>query len=391
MPQPHAEPTPQRRPRLVARLLPDSRLDLPLAIALTAGILLTATGPHRPWFVAAALLAGLPLAYRRRWPLLVFAVVLVGVVAAATTADFWPAIGAIVVAAYSVGAYGRSRLQAAAVLAVTATVIALAFGQLPPIPAFLAPYLILGLPWLAGTAIGDRQQRVELLQERATRLEQEQPRAAAAARAAERERIARELHDVIAHSVSVMVVQAGAARQVLPSAPAAANEALLAVEATGRAAMSELRSLLGVLQRPSEVDLAPQPSMGELAALLQRVAEAGLPVSLRVLGRQQPLPPGLDLAAYRIVQEALTNALKYSGLAATEVRLEYRPDALKIEVLDEGVGRPAGLLRASESQGRGITGMRERVAVYGGTLEVGPRLGRGYAVRAWLPLDGRLL
>jgi signal transduction histidine kinase len=205
--------------------------------------------------------------------------------------------------------------------------------------------------------------------------------------------MARELHDVVAHSVSVMVVQAGAARQVVNASPEKAGEALLAVESVGREALTELRNLLGLLSDhsadPVEApDLAPQPGMDELASLIQRVGEAGLPVELRVVGRPRPLPAGVDLAAYRIVQEALTNALKYSGLARTEVVLDYRDSELKVEVLDEGAGeRPRSAVGAVGARtGRGLAGMRERVALYGGRLEAGPRLERGYAVRAWLPL-----
>ena len=201
--------------------------------------------------------------------------------------------------------------------------------------------------------------------------------------AEERSRIARELHDVVAHSVSVMLVQAGAARQVLTSSPEEAREALLAVEAGGREAMTELRNLLGLLN-PDGPGLAPQPGVGELDDLVQRVRDAGLPVQLRVEGEAKPLPVGLDLTAYRIVQEALTNAIKYSGLAPTEVVLQYRDDEMKLEILDDGGGGP---VPSDRGQGRGLVGMRERVAMYGGRLEAGPRLPKGYAVRVWLPIS----
>ncbi len=191
---------------------------------------------------------------------------------------------------------------------------------------------------------------------------------------------------MVAHSVGVMVVQAGAARHILSKSPQQADEALRAVESSGREAMAELRHLLGLLnQDDDQVALAPQPGLDQLDSLVRRVGEAGLPVTLHVEGRTRPLPPGLDLAAYRVVQEALTNALKYAGLARTDVILDYREDELKIEVLDDGPGRSAA---AGTGAGHGLVGMRERLALYGGTLEAGPRLERGYAVRAWLPLDG---
>ena len=214
------------------------------------------------------------------------------------------------------------------------------------------------------------------------RLEREQELSTRAALAEERARIARELHDVVAHSVSVMVVQAGAARQVMSTSPQQSLEALRAVESTGRDALTELRGLLDVLGNDGGMNLAPQPGMEQVDRLVQRVREAGLPVKLQVEGTRRPLPVGVDLAAYRIVQEALTNALKYSGLAPTIVMLDYREEELKVEVLDEGSGAPP---RDGAETGRGLAGMRDRVALFGGTLEAGPRPVRGYAVRAWLP------
>jgi signal transduction histidine kinase len=268
-----------------------------------------------------------------------------------------------------------------------ATFIVRAFGGgLPAPPDFAVPYVVLLLPWLIGHALRTRQLRADAFQERAIRLEQEQEFATQVALAEERARIARELHDVVAHSVSVMVVQAGAARQVLSTSTEQAREALLAVESTGREAMTELRSLLGVLSHDvSDVALSPQPALDQLEPLLQRVREAGLPVELRIEGEPKPLPLGVELAAYRIVQEGLTNALKYSGLACTQVILDYRAAELKVEILDDGPGEQSG---AGREHGRGLVGMQERVALYGGRLEAGARLERGYAVRAWLPLAG---
>jgi len=402
-----------------SRYLPDP-IDLVFALALTFGIVALALGSHEYARAASGLLAGLPLAYRRRWPLPVFGLVVVGLVGAARIETFWPAIFAVMAATYSVGVYSRQHLLSAAILLATGTAILLTFGgDVPPPPEFSTPFLILLVPWMVGMMIRDRQLQANAFRDKADRLEQEQERASEIARAEERERIARELHDVIAHSVSVMVVQAGAARQVMYSSPEQATDALLSVESTGREAMTELRNMLGALHsldewavggnrdegrktkdegrwtepsgpssfvfRPSSgtVDLAPQPGIEQLEALVHRVKEAGLPVELHITGKPRPLPQGVSLTAYRIVQEALTNALKYAGRACTQVVLEYRARELKIEVLDEGMSSPA---HTRELSGRGLVGMRERVTLYGGVLEAGPRLERGYAVRAWLPL-----
>ena len=172
---------------------------------------------------------------------------------------------------------------------------------------------------------------------------------------------------------------------MLTTAPEQSQEALLAVEACGREAMTELRLLLNLLHEDGEgVALRPQPGVDGIAALVKRVGEAGLPVTLRIAGRPRALPIGLDLTVYRIVQEALTNALKHAGMARTEVMLDYRELDLKIEVLDDGC--TAAVSDGRDGWGHGLLGMRERVALFGGTLESGPRIERGYAVRAWLPL-----
>jgi signal transduction histidine kinase len=208
----------------------------------------------------------------------------------------------------------------------------------------------------------------------------------------ERARIAAELHDVVTHNVSVMVVQAGAGRRVLDSSPGDVREALLAIEASGRTAMTELRHLLGLLA-PSgapELDapedqgaLHPQPGLDEVPALVDRVRSAGLAVELRVTGTQRGLSQGPDLAAYRVVQEALTNVIKHADGARAQVRIEYRAHDLVIDVSNVvgGSGSSAG------GTGRGLIGLRERIAIYGGSLEVGPRPGGGWRLRATIPLD----
>jgi len=206
---------------------------------------------------------------------------------------------------------------------------------------------------------------------------------------AERARIASELHDVVTHNVSVMVVQARAARRVLDSSADEARAALLAVEASGRTAMGELRHLLGLLAPASEAAggdqavLVPQPGAGQIRSLVDRVRAAGVDVELTVTGARD-LPPGLDLAAYRVVQEALTNVIKHAGAARALVRIEYRTDDLLITVLNEG-GYPQA---ASSPGGRGLIGLRERLAIYGGELDAGPRPGGGWRVEARIPLEG---
>ncbi len=378
--------------------LPPRVADVALALALSAVAVVEATsgswGPldQQGLGTPAILLMTLPLALRRLQPILAFALVAVGAVIAFTQAPY-AGLTAVMIAAYSVGTYSRYRLLSLGVIIATATIIATVFhAGWPPLPNASAPYVIVLSMWLIGNAIRSRQLRADAFEDKATRLEREQEQATRAAIAAEHARIARELHDVVAHNVSVMVVQAGAARHVLRTSPEQAGEALHAVEASGRAAMAELRHLLGLLSSDDEgIALTPQPGVEQLGSLVQRVRDAGLPVELHVEGRPRPLPAGLDLAAYRIVQEALTNALKYAELARTVVILDYREDELKLEILDDGPacgGSAAGSASGDETAGRGLIGMRERVALYGGTLEAGPRLERGYAVRAWLPLEG---
>jgi signal transduction histidine kinase len=362
--------------------LVDSMLALTLTISIVVeaanNINTVATGGD----MFALLFLTIPLVWRRREPLPAYSVIMIMAVPFIQYAPY-TSVCAIMVAAYSVGAYCRYRLASLGALVATAIVIDVVFhGGLPPIPQAAGPFIVLLPLWLVGNAIRTRQLRIDASEERAMRLEREQELSTRTALAEERARIARELHDVVAHSVSVMVVQAGAARQVMSTSAEQALEALRAVESTGRDAMTELRGLLNVLGEDEGMALAPQPGMDQMDRLVQRVREAGLPVELQVEGTRRPLPVGVDLAAYRIVQEALTNALKYSGLARTRVVLDYRAEELKLEVLDEGSAVPSG---ERMDAGRGVAGMRDRVALYGGSLEAGPRPVRGYAVRAWLP------
>jgi signal transduction histidine kinase len=224
---------------------------------------------------------------------------------------------------------------------------------------------------------------VHELEELTRELAQEREQRARLAVLDERNRIAREMHDVVAHSVSLMVVQAGGARRVLDCDPDASREALLAVEAIGRDALGELRRVLGLLRGTSEpVGLRPQPGTAQLTTLVAGIRGSGLQVDLSVDGDPRPLQAGVDLAVYRVVQEALTNAVKHARARRADVRLVWRPDELVVEVLDDGRGP---LVPAQG--GHGLVGMRERLAAYGGGLEVGPRDGGGFAVRARIPLE----
>ncbi len=238
-----------------------------------------------------------------------------------------------------------------------------------------------------------RRASARALEERGWLLERERESAAQHAVDAERARIARELHDIVSHNVSVMLVQAGAARRVLDAAPEDAAAALLAVEAAGRDTMTELRHLLGVLAPPPDgsepAELSPQPSLSRLSPLIDRIAFAGLPVEVRISGEPRPLPSGVDLTAYRIIQEALTNALKHGAGQKAEVTVRYADRYLRVEVLNSGPSVLSSGARpdpADTDEGRGLLGLQQRVRVFGGDLDARRRLGGGFRVRARIPL-----
>jgi signal transduction histidine kinase len=218
---------------------------------------------------------------------------------------------------------------------------------------------------------------------RRLRIATDRTRAASDAVTAERARIARELHDVVAHAMAVMVVQAGAARTIVDDDPEKAKAAIGEVEATGRAGLAEMRRLIGVLTADDgQAERAPQPGLAQLDDLLRTVQGAGVPVELLRAGDERPLPPAIDVNAYRVIQEALTNTLKHAGDAHASVTVTYADDALDIEVADDGVGPVVG-----DPPGHGLVGMGERVAVFGGTFSAGPRPGGGFLVRARFPLE----
>lgn len=285
--------------------------------------------------------------------------------------------GFLLLAVYSAAAHTSGRgaqLAAAMTLGIYAADLAVEQPQGIHLDTVVFYALLLGAPWIAGRAV--RQRRMSDRQ-----LEHERARAAAAI-VEERARIARELHDVVAHAISVIVLQARGGRRVLESDPADARDAFGSIEATGQQALAEMRRLLGILRRSDEeLALAPQPGLRALDRLVGQVEAAGLPVQMSIEGERRDLPPGIELSAFRIVQEALTNALRHAGPTRAHVVLRYRPDALEVEVADDGAGTGDAAV-----SGYGLIGMRERVSVYGGELEVGRRPEGGYALRVRLPL-----
>jgi signal transduction histidine kinase len=244
--------------------------------------------------------------------------------------------------------------------------------------------LLFGICWLAGFALRERAQQAEAAEVRATHAEREREAAARVAVAEERARIARELHDIVAHAVSVMVLQVGAVRHKLPDALAEDREALTGVEQAGRTALAEMRRLLAAMRREGEeAELVPQPGLDGLDSLAREVGRAGLPVRLHIDGEPVPLSRAIDLSAYRIVQEGLTNALKHARATSADVTVRYRPDELELEVRDDGTGGPA-----SDGLGHGLVGVRERVNIYGGEMTTQTATGGGFVLSTRLPLGG---
>jgi signal transduction histidine kinase len=338
---------------------------------------------------ALVLLHTLPLAARRRFPGAVLGISVASGLAVAALGVPPEILGpAILVAVYSVAAYGDRWVSLAGLAAAE---LGSAAVQLTPgkfqAPTVITNGLVFAAAWLLGRFVGVRRAYTAQLEQTAE-LERTRAEQARRAVAEERLRLARELHDVVAHSISVIAVQSGVGAHVASTQPEEAAKALAAIEATSRAALTELRRLLGVLRQEDEpeADLAPVPGLADLDGLLAEVAKAGLAVRLQVEGRPAQLPAGVDLSAYRIVQEALTNVVKHAGPARAQVVVGYRDRDVTVEVTDDGRGvvAPAGDGRARV--GHGLIGMRERVAVFGGDLEVGPRPGGGFRVAARLPL-----
>ena len=365
---------------------------LPLALAAAAvAEALIADGIDAPWPAVAWIALGttLPLLWRRRAPLLVLVAVLAAV---GVTDTRWelanelsvPFAG-LLIATYASGAYTdrRDGRIAAVVLLLAVLAMSLSIGEDPVGDALFIGGILFAV-WGAATVVRSRHELAEALAARTVELEHEREEKAKLAVAEERARVARELHDVVAHNLSIMVVQAGAERRALGGERPQTAEVLETIEQTGRAAMAEMRRLLGMLRRSdAELALAPQPSLAHIDDLVAQVREAGMPVELAIEGDVRALPRGIDLSAYRIVQEALTNALKHAGPASARVTIRYGAGELEIEIADDGAGAAA-----PAAGGHGLIGMRERVALFGGDLAAGRRGDGGYAVRARLPIAG---
>jgi signal transduction histidine kinase len=385
-----------------------------VSLVTLASIWSECDGDCDSWGVAVAVVLAttVPLVWRRRHPLAVSLVT--GMATAAYGVAHYPdlampiAIGGVV-GMYSVAAWGSRR--AALLAGGVAVVVGVVVMTLPRSDADVvdAAFVSLGLAgaWVLGDRARVQRALAAELQERAVRLERERAEEAHRAVAAERARIARELHDVVAHHVSMMVVQAEAGPVVVEPDPARAAGAFEAIAATGRQALVEMRRLLGVLRGDGDGDaapsLAPQPGLAQVPSLVEQVGRAGLRVELVVEGPEAPLPAGVDLSAYRIVQEALTNAVKHSGSSRARILVRYGADDLRLEIHDEGPAsngvepayngvesasgrRPTDSDRPGRSGRSGLLGMRERVALFGGELHAGPASNGGFTVDARLPI-----
>lgn len=357
--------------------------------------------------IALTLLLILPFTLRRRFPLAVlsFMTVAILVYRSLNIPESSFTLYALLLAFFSAGAYGtspwRDRIRLLSAFAtigyLTYSVFFIGRGWIFPVKTalsqvsvVLAEAFLFGAAWWIGNVFRIRRIHETELQERTIQLEQERDENARRAVFDERVRIARELHDVVAHHVSVMGIQAGAARRILKQQPEKANEVLSLIEASSRQAVAELQRLLGFLRQESQVDeLAPQPSLNQLDVLVKHMREAGLPVEVKIEGEPQPLPPGVDLSAYRIVQEALTNTLKHAGPATAFVTIRYASNKLELEIRDTGKNQTQE--DSLEKKGRGLIGMRERVTLHGGEFFARGIPGVGFIVRVTLPLRGQVV
>ncbi|HEY7279894.1 MAG TPA: histidine kinase [Trebonia sp.] len=435
-----------------AKVIPAGIVNLPPGVVIgpakhIGGLLLTGPVPaHTPYgALAAAAMTSLPLAARRIYPITAWLAIAAAIVAIHPVYLPPVALGTAIYAAYSAITHSRYRnLAVTAVTVVTFGVAGALGNELPRFPGKATAVFAILPAAVAGMGIRVLRRRLADSTARLRRAADEAKAATERALAAERSRIASELHDVVTHNVSVMIVQAGAARKIMASSPSDAEDALLAVEATGREAMTELRNLLGLLSPAADgtdesgrsaaeagagvagvsgvsggagvaglsgvagvsgagaasgvvalsgaglgqgsppATLRPQPGLGELDSLIRRVSAAGLPVELAVTGAPWPLPPGADLAAYRVVQEGLTNVLRHAGAATATVAVDWG-ESLRITVGDDGHGH-VGL--GTAAPGRGLLGLRERLALYGGELDAGPRPEGGWQLCGVLPLTG---
>jgi signal transduction histidine kinase len=366
----------------------DAAFALALAAGLAIEVWVASYGEHRVASTGAALLATLPLAVRRRHPIPVFVLVLVGTSLLSSLSPGFDENSGIffivfVFNLYSLGANTHGRQGWVATVLVIPCVIWFLFHDgdafHPGDVAFAA--FVIGGPYAAGVGMRLRRQRERQLTQRTVELELQRDAQARAAVAEERRRIARELHDVVAHAISVTVVQARGGRKVLDADVEQARTAFDSIERTGEQALGEMRRLLGMLREDDpNAGRAPQPSLARLDALADDLRSSGLPVEVEVNGETVELAPGVDLAAYRIVQEALTNTLKHAGPAVAHVHVHFGASAVELTIEDDGAGNGKG-----SGSGNGLVGIRERVAVVGGTLDAGALPDGGFRVHALLP------
>ena len=373
-----------QRFRRLPRWAADGLLALALAIPTSSAAFADpGNGLREPAALVLPLLAlsVLPLAARRYFPITVFATTLGAALALELLEGTFQAQGSIV-ALYTVAAHSGRR---AATWAVAATVAAIGVmvlnGPRWEVIAGVALLAVYAAAWALGDNVRTRRAYLHGLEEKADRLERERIANVRRATAEEQARIARELHDVIAHSVSVMVVQAAAAGDIFDTNPARAREALASIESTGRTALAELRRLLGTM-RNGDASYAPQPGLSGLDDLADHVRAAGIEVDVRVEGACAPLAAGVDLAAYRIVQEALTNTLKHAAATRATVTVRHLVSRIELEIVDDGVAATRG-----DGTGHGIIGMRERASLYGGEIRAEPLATGGFGVFATLPVD----
>ena len=364
-------------------------------VVLAVGQLELALSDHiegEAWINAVALAGiALPLAWRRVYPLVVTPVIVAFLIwqqaaGAGVLENSVIVLVAVPLASYSLGA-NLDRARAIAGFAVSLALIwVLVIESMDrSFDEFVASLILVGGPFLVGRIVNARVALNRELREKAARLEREREESAKLAVAEERARIAREMHDVVTHNVSVMVVQASAARRMIDHDPERAREALSSVEQTGREALSEMRRVLEMLRgSEEEAELQPQPSLDDIGGLLERARAAGLDVELEVEGDPRRVQSSVDLSAFRIVQEALSNTLEHAGAEHARVTLRYGADAVEVDVTDDGRGaRPP----ERKANGHGLVAMRERVAMLGGRLKTGYRAGGGFEVRATLPLE----
>jgi signal transduction histidine kinase len=363
-------------------------IDIGLVALLLPPTFVWATRSHSFALAVAPVLAQtLPLLVRRRYPLIVLGIVLAASISTQFVIGALPPF-ALALAINTVAAHTERRVS---LCAGALTLLALPLILIQRVgfntgESLLHLAVFVAAAWILGDNLRTKRAYYRELEERADRLEREREENVRRATTEEQERIARELHDVIAHSVSVMVVQAAAANDVFERQPERAREALRSIEESGRSALTELRRLLGIVRTSERGRLDPQPGLAALEELIEQVRTTGLEVKLELKGRLGELPAGVDLSAYRIVQEALTNTLKHAQATRARVQLDRSEHELAIEVTDDGVGQGN-----EPTDGHGLIGMQERVALLGGALEAGPGGNGGFAVKARFPLDrGRL-